>query len=74
MTTSIKVRLNKSNGWTNRNKKLEIRSTRTAIAQLSKITYNSKAPGTDTGHFHSCNHQKWLPYQIIGDKTVKNVN
>ena len=27
----------------------------------------------DTGHFHFCNHQKWLPYQILGGKTVKNV-
>ncbi len=30
-------------------------------------------PFTDTGHFHSCNHQKWLPYQILGGKTVKSV-
>ncbi len=25
------------------------------------------------GHFHSCNHQKWLLYQIQGDKTINNV-
>ncbi len=25
------------------------------------------------GYFHSCNHKKWLPYQILGGKTVKNV-
>ena len=30
-------------------------------------------PPNDTGHFHSSNHQKWLTYQIIGDKTVKSV-
>ncbi len=28
---------------------------------------------TDTRHFYSCNHQKWIPYQIIGGKTVMNV-
>ena len=28
---------------------------------------------TNIGHFHSCNHQKWLPYQILGCKTVMNV-
>ncbi len=26
-----------------------------------------------TGHFHSCNHQKWLPYPILGGKTLNNV-
>ena len=24
-------------------------------------------------HFHYCNHKKWLPLQIRGAKTVKNV-
>ncbi len=40
----------------------------------SALSYylNSK-PHTDTRHLLSCNHQKWLPYQIIGVKTVKNV-
>ncbi len=28
---------------------------------------------TDTGHFHSSNHQKRLPYQILGGKTVGDV-
>ena len=27
----------------------------------------------DTRHFHSSNHHKWLPYQILGGKTVNNV-
>ena len=27
----------------------------------------------DANHFHSFNHHKWLPYQIIGGKTAKNV-
>ncbi len=26
-----------------------------------------------TGHFHSSNHQNWLPYQILGSKAVKYV-
>ncbi len=26
-----------------------------------------------TRHFHSCNHNKWLPYQILVDKPVNNV-
>ncbi len=34
------------------------------------ITKNSKFP-TDIGHFHSCNHQIWLPYQILGEKNCK---
>ena len=40
--------------------------TRTTKAQLSEKK-NSKSP-TDTGHFHTCNHQEWL-----GDTTVNNV-
>ena len=28
-------------------------------------------PPNDTEHFHSFNHQKWLPYQILGGKTGK---
>ncbi len=32
-----------------------------------------KPPVTDTGHLNYCNHQKLLPYQIQGSKTVKNV-
>ncbi len=24
--------------------------------------------------FHSSNHQKWLPYQILGGKPVRDVN
>ncbi len=35
----------------------------TTEAQLSKITKNSKLP-TDNRHFHSYNHQKWLPYKF----------
>ncbi len=30
-------------------------------------------PPTDTEHFHSFNHQKWLTFQILGGKPVKNV-
>ncbi len=30
-------------------------------------------PTTDTGHIPSTNHQKNIPYQILGDKTVENV-
>ena len=30
-------------------------------------------PLTDTWHFHSCNHQKWLPKQILGGKTANSV-
>ena len=33
---------------------------------------NSEAH-TDTGHFHSYNYQKWIPYKFLGGKTVKNV-
>ena len=50
---------------------IEIRSKRTTEAKLSKIT-NSK-PSTDTGWFYFGNHQKWLSYQILGGKTVKNI-
>ena len=46
--------------------------TMTTEAQLSEITYNSITP-IDTGHFHSCNQQKGLPYQILGVETVKSV-
>ena len=28
---------------------------------------------TDTGYFHSSNHQKWLPNQLLGGKTAKIV-
>ena len=28
---------------------------------------------TDTGNFHSCNHQKWISFRNLGDKTVNNV-
>ncbi len=45
--------------------------TRSIEAQL-KTLCNSKLP-TDTGQFHSSNHQKWLPYEIVGGKAVKNV-
>ena len=37
-----------------------------------KITLNSK-PFTDTGLFNSSNQHKWLPYQILGGKSGKNV-
>ncbi len=46
--------------------------TKTTKAELSKITENSDS-NTDTGHFHSCNHQKRLTYQILVGKPVKNV-
>ena len=39
-------------------------------AQLSQIIENSKPP-PDTGHFHTCNHQKWLPCQIQGGENQK---
>ena len=41
---------------------------KTRTASLLK-SLKFKTP-TDTGHFHSCNHQKWLP---LGGNTVKNV-
>ena len=28
-------------------------------------------PGTNNGHFYSCNHEKWFPYQFPGGKTVQ---
>ncbi len=28
---------------------------------------------TEAQLFHSSNHHKWIPYQILGSKTVKNV-
>ncbi len=28
----------------------------------------------DIRHFHSCNRYKWVSYQILGGKTVKNVH
>ena len=46
---------------------------RTTKAQLSKITSYNSSPPTNTGHFHSYNIQKWLPYQILGGKIIKNV-
>ncbi len=53
-------------------KKIKTRCTRTAEAQISKITYDFNSP-IDSGHFHSWTHHKWLTCQILGDKTVKNV-
>ncbi len=51
------------------------KSTRTTQAQLSKIILNYPSPPlpTDTRHFRSYNYQKWLPYQILGGKTVKTL-
>ncbi len=49
--------------------KIKTRSTETQL-KTSKITKISKIPN-DTGRFQSSNHQKWLPYQILGGKTVK---
>ncbi len=37
-----------------------------------KSLKNSRRP-IDTGHFHSSNHQKWLPFQLLGGKTLRNV-
>ncbi len=53
----------------------KIRPTRTTEAQLSRITLDSKTP-TDTGHFYSCNHLKWLPYKILGKpyRTSKSIH
>ena len=34
---------------------------------------NLEAQLSSTKNFHSCNHQKLLPYQILGGKTEKNV-
>ena len=39
-------------------------------AQLKK---NSEPPVTDTDHIYLSNNHNWLPYQILGDKTVTNV-
>ncbi len=41
-------------------------------SSAKKITQNSKST-TDTGLFYSCNHQKWLHYQIVGGKILQNV-
>ena len=40
----------------------------TAISTIDKLNRTTKAQ-----HFHSSNHHKWLPYQILSGKTVKNV-
>ena len=52
-------------------KQTKTRSTRTTETQHSKIPCNSKPP-TDIEHFYSFNHQKFIPYQILGGKTVKD--
>ena len=36
----------------------------------NQLKFNTSS---DTGRFHSSKHQKWLSYQIIGGKTVMNV-
>ncbi len=42
-------------------------------AQLKTIFDHIKLKHpSNTGNFHSSNHQKWLPYQILGGKSVKN--
>ncbi len=41
--------------------------------QLSKITINYPLPiKKNHGNVRS-NHQKWLPYQTLGGKTIKSV-
>ncbi len=38
------------------------------------LILTNKAKNTTKAHlFHSSNHHKWLPYQILGGKTKKNV-
>ena len=45
--------------------------TREALKTLLKhVTFKTL---TVTVHFHSCNHRKWLPCQILGGKLIKNV-
>ena len=39
----------------------------------SQQQQKSEPPGTDTGYFHSSNHLKLIPYQILGGKTKNNV-
>ena len=41
--------------------------------KLSSKNHLKLETPTDTEIFHSCNHNKWLPYQIVGGETVKNV-
>ena len=49
-------------------------SYRVIAVQLKTINLLDKVNRTtETQHFHSSNHHKWLPYQILGGKTVKNV-
>ncbi len=56
--------------------KEETRSVLTTEAWLNEYSLkslkNSKHP-TDTGHYHSSYHQKWIPYKILGGKALKNV-
>ena len=40
---------------------------------LDKYVYKNKVNRTTESHFLSPNHHKWLPYEILGNKTVKNV-
>ena len=45
---------------------------RTTEAQLKSLRIHN--PPTDTGHFHSSSHQKWLPHQILSGKPVKDIH
>ena len=43
------------------------------VKALQDLNINKVNRTTDAQLFHSSNHQKRLPYQILGSKTVKNV-
>ena len=48
------------------------RSTKTTEAQLKSLKINPHPPKKHRNV--PWNHKKWLPYQIVGGKTVKNVH
>ncbi len=43
----------------------------TKLSSLKSLKIKKKP--IDTGHIHSCNHHKWLSYEIQGGKSVKDV-
>ena len=52
--------------------KKKIHKTKEAQLKTLKSLKNFKPP-TNTVHFHSSNHQKWLHFKILGGQAVKNV-
>ncbi len=43
------------------------------IQLIISLCKNKVNRTTEAQHFYSFNHHKWLPYQILVSKTVKNV-